>query len=182
LLKFLYTLSIALLILGFVVFGTFAIPTPEALSVPPELQNVGENPTPEQQDLLAEQGQQQEDFQQRISVYNGVITFVIIGVAVAFLVSSILWLRGMVIIGDAVTLGAVFILLYGLYYAYSIGGGLMSFIAVTLGLVVLITLVYWRFVRSTGVSGWNSEGGTQPTSERAQSDPVGIGGNKGTAS
>src|SRR5438270_432073 len=81
--------------------------------VPPELASVGQYPTEEQQQLLTEQSQQQQAFQEQVSVYNQVISFVIIGVAVALLAGSILWLREMPLIGEGVTLGAVFTLLYG---------------------------------------------------------------------
>src|SRR5437763_1103020 len=118
-LRSLYTFSIALLAFAFIVFAISAVPMPEAPSIPPELQSIGQNPTAEQQQLLAEQSEQQQDFRGQVSLYNGVLSFVIIGVAVGLLVVSILWLGRMPIIGDGVTLGAVFTLLYGVYYAYS---------------------------------------------------------------
>src|SRR5215216_3103179 len=139
-LRALYTFSIAVLVLAFVVFGGAALPAPQPPDVPAELQNEGENPTEEQQALLTEQGQQQQVFQTRISTYHQVVSFVVIGIAIALLAVSILWLRRIVIIGDAVALGGVFTLLYGLYYAVSLGGGVLTFVAVLVGLVVLISL------------------------------------------
>src|SRR5215218_5584561 len=101
-LKALYVLSIALLVLAFVVFGIATLPVPEPPDIPPELASIGEDPTEEEQELLAEQGQKQEAFQQQVSFYNQVMSFVIIGAAVVLLAASILWLRRIVIISDAV--------------------------------------------------------------------------------
>jgi hypothetical protein len=181
-LKALYTFSIALFVLAFVVFGIAALPTPEPSGVPPELASIEDTPTEEQQALLAEQGQEQQAFQEQISVYNQVVSFLTIGVAVALLAASILWLQSVPVIGEGVTLGAVFTLLYGLYSAYSTSAGLLTFVAVALGLLVLLALVYWQLIASTGVSGESAAPDRQPTPEQTESTSVGATGNKGTAS
>lgn len=173
-LKLLYAFSIALLVLAFVVFGVSAFPAPEVPDVPPpELSSMGQDPTEEpaedQQAQRAEQSQQQQAFQEQLSFYNQVVSFVILGVAIALLAGSILWFRSLPIIGEGVTLGAVFTLLYGLYVAISGGAGLGTFVAVTVGLLVLLGLVYWRFVRSKDEPGVIATRGQQPTAEQAHS-------------
>jgi hypothetical protein len=70
LLKYLYALSIALLVFALVVFGTAAFPTPQAPDYPPELASVDQYPTDAQQQLLDEQSQSQQVFQEQVSVYN----------------------------------------------------------------------------------------------------------------
>jgi hypothetical protein len=161
------------LILAFVVFGVAAVPPPVPPDVPPELSSLGQDPAGDpaegQQEKLAEQSQQKQAFQEQVSVYNQVVSFVVLGIAVALLTGSILWLRSMPIIGEGVTLGAVFTLLYGLYAAISGGAGLGTFVAVTVGLLILIGLVYWRFVRSKDEPGGIAGRGQQPTAEQAQS-------------
>jgi hypothetical protein len=160
-LKSLYAFSIALLVLAFVVFGVSAFPAPVPPDVPPpELSPTGQDPA---------QGQQQQAFQEQLSFYSQVVSFVVLGVAVALLAGSILWLRSLPIIGEGVTLGAVFTLLYGLYIAISGGAGLGTFVAVTVGLLILLGLVYWRFVRSKDEPGGIAGRGKQPTAEQAQS-------------
>jgi hypothetical protein len=181
-LKSLYTFSISLLVLAFMVFGLAAIPAPEPPDIPPELAAIEEDPTEEEQELLAEYRQQQETFQQQVSFYNQVVSFVLIGAAVVLLAASILWLRGMVIISDAVALGGVFTLLYGLYYAYSVEAGLLTFVAVLLGLVLLFALVYWRFVHLKDELGGIPVHDQPPTPEQQKRDSVRIAGKKGTAS
>jgi hypothetical protein len=158
------------LILAFVVFGVAAVPAPVPPDVPPpDLSSLGQDPAGDpaegQQEKLAEQSQQKQAFQEQLSVYNQVVSFVVLGVAIALLACSILWLRSLPIIGEGVTLGAVFTLLYGLYAAISGGAGLGTFVAVTVGLLILLALVYWRFVRSEDEPGGIAGRGQQPTAE-----------------
>jgi NADH:ubiquinone oxidoreductase subunit 3 (subunit A) len=165
-LKSLYAFSIALLVLAFVVFGVSAFPAPVPPDVPPpELSPMGQDPAEDP----AQGQQQQQAFQEQLSFYSQVVSFVVLGVAVALLAGSILWLRSLPIIGEGVTLGAVFTLLYGLYIAISGGAGLGTFVAVTVGLLILLGLVYWRFVRSKDESGVIATRGQQPPAEQAHS-------------
>jgi uncharacterized membrane protein SpoIIM required for sporulation len=177
LLKFLYALSIALLVLACAVFGISAFPRPEPPSYPPELQSLGQNPTEEQQALLAEQQQKEQAFQQQVFVYNGVASLIAIGAGVVLLVGSILWLSGLVVIGNGVTLGAVLTLLYGLYFAYHSSGtvGLARFVLVAVGLVILLSVVYWRLERSKGdTEGIRKVQGRPPNPKQEEREPVGI--------
>jgi hypothetical protein len=147
-LKLLYSLAIALLVVAFVGFGISAFyPAPEFPEPPTELQFVKQNPTPEQEKLIREQDQREKAYEARFSDYNQVVASVAIGVAVALLVGSILWLSGLAVIGDGVTLGAVLTLFYGLIRAFMTESEVFRFVAVTIGLVVVIALVYLRFVR-----------------------------------
>lgn len=150
-LKFLYALAIGLLVVAFVGFGISAFyPEPEFPRYPRELEFVGENPTPEEERLMAEQREKEEAYGGRISAYNRVVSAVAIGMAVSLLVASILWLSGLPVIGDGVTLGAVFTLFYGLIRAFMTDSEQFRFVAVAVGLVVLLALVYWKFVRPRG--------------------------------
>jgi hypothetical protein len=63
-------------------------------------------------------------------------------------VGSLLWLSGVPVIGDGVTLGAVFTLFYGLVRALMTEEEVFRFVAVAVGLVVVLAFVYWRFIRS----------------------------------
>lgn len=154
----LYALAIALLVVAFVGFGISAFhPEPEYPEPPPELQFEGfsteEGPTDDEKKLMIEQREQEEAFQERLSDYNRVVSSVSIGLAVVLLVGSLLWISGVPVIGDGLTLGAVFTLFYGLIRALMTQDETFRFVAVTVGLVVVLALVYWRFVRSKGESG-----------------------------
>lgn len=150
-LKLLYALAIALLLVAFVGFGISAFyPAPEYPQGSAQLEAVGPNPTDEERELIAEQRHKEEAYQKQFSDYNQVVSSISIGIAVALLVGSILWLSALDVIGDGVTLGAVFTLFYGLIRAFMTQNEMFRFIAVAVGLGVVITLVYLRFVWSAG--------------------------------
>ena len=149
-LKTLYALAIALLVVAFVGFGISAFyPEPEPPDYPPESEFVGpEQPTEEEKRLMAEHREEEEAFRKRTSDYNRVVASVSVGLAVVLLVGSLLWISGVPVIGDGVTLGAVFTLFYGLVRALMTEDERFRFVAVAAGLVVVLAFVYWRFIRS----------------------------------
>jgi hypothetical protein len=143
-LKPLYAIAIAFLVVAFVGFGISAFyPEPEY----PEMENVGEASAEEEQQLKAENRRANDAFWERLSDYNKVVSSIAIGVAVLLLVGSILWISRLPVIGDGVTLGAVFTLFYGLIRAFMTDDEQFRFVAVAVGLVVLVALVYWKFAR-----------------------------------
>jgi hypothetical protein len=151
LLKTLYAIAIGLLVVAFVGFGISAFyPAPVFPQPPLELEygGVGENPTEEEKQMLAEQRKEEQAFQERFSDYNRVVAFISIGLAVVLLIGSLLWISGVPVIGDGVTLGAVFTLFYGLIRALMTQDERIRFVAVAVGLGVVLALVYWRFIRS----------------------------------
>jgi hypothetical protein len=149
-LKSLYTVAIALLVVAFVGFGISAFyPSPEFPEPPAQLQFVGQNQTDEETKLIAEQQRKEEAFQQSFSDYNLVVSSISIGVAVLLLVASLLWMRVLPVIGDGATLGAVFTLFYGLIRAFMTDSAQFRFVAVAVGLVIVVALVYLRFIRSS---------------------------------
>ena len=136
-LKTLYALAIALLVVAFVGFGVSAFyPEPEPPDYPPGLEFVGPEPT------------EGEAFRERLSDYNRVVASASVGLAVVLLVGSLLWISGVPVIGDGVTLEAVFTLFYGLVRALMTEEEVFRFVAVAVGLVVVLAFVYCRFIRS----------------------------------
>ena len=147
----LYAIAIALLVVAFVGFGISAFyPEPKYPEYPPELEysGPGEDPTKVEKKQIAEYREKEEAFQREISDYNRVVTSIAIGVAVLLLVGSLLWISGLPVIGEGTTLGAVFTLFYGLIRAFMTNDEQFRFVAVAIGLVVLLALVYWKFSRS----------------------------------
>ena len=148
-LKTLYALAIALLVVAFVGFGVSAFfPESESPDYPPESEFVGPEPTEEEKRLMAEHREEEEAFRERLSDYNRVVASVSVGLAVVLLVGSLLWISGVPVIGDGVTLGAVFTLFYGLVRALMTEEEVFRFVAVAVGLLVVLAFVYWRFIRS----------------------------------
>lgn len=149
LLKTLYALAIALLVVAFVGFGISAFyPAPKPPDYRQELEFVSPESTEEEKQLMVEGQREQEAFQRQLSDYNRVIASISIGLAVLLLVGSLLWIRGVPVIGDGLTLGAVFTLFYGLIRALITEDELFRFVAVAVGLLVLLAFVYWSFIRS----------------------------------
>ncbi len=147
--KTLYALAIALLVVAFVGFGISAFyPAPQQPDRPPELQFGGPEATEEEKQLRVEQQNTQEAFQKQFSDYNRVVASISICLAVLLLVVSLLWISVVPVIGAGVTLGAVFTLFYGLVRALMTEDEMFRFVAVAVGLVVLLALVYWSFIRS----------------------------------
>lgn len=150
-LKPLYAVAVALLIVAFVGFGISAFyQAPEFPEPPAELEFVGPNQTDEETELIIEQREKEEAYQARFSDYNQVVSVVVIGIAILLLVGSILWLSGLAVIGDGVALGAVFTLFYGLIRAFMTDDEVFRFVAVAVGLAVVLILVYLRFIRPSG--------------------------------
>ncbi len=150
-LKPLYALAIALLVAAFVGFGISAFyPEPQYPRYPPEaeFQDPNEKATPEQKKEIEEYREKENVYQKAASNYNLVVASVSIGAAVLLLVSSLLWLSRLPVIGDGATLGAVFTLFYGLIRAFMTNSEQFRFIAVAIGLVILLVLVYLKFSRS----------------------------------
>jgi hypothetical protein len=151
-LKALYAIAIAFLVVAFVGFGISAFYSeprypsdyPEdAQRTPPEKRTAG------QKEKIEEYHQKQKAFQENISTYNLVVASISIGAAVLLLVGSIVWLSRLPVIGDGATLGAVFTLFYGLVRAFMSNNEQFRFVAVAIGLAIVVALVYWRFVRSS---------------------------------
>jgi hypothetical protein len=151
-LKTLYAIAIAFLVVAFVGFGISAFyPEPSYPGgFPDEAQRTRpENRTPEQKEKIEEYRQEEEAYRGNISTYNLVVASISIGAAVLLLGGSVVWLSRVPVIGDGATLGAVFTLFYGLFRAFMSENEQFRFVAVAIGLVVVVALVYWRYVRSS---------------------------------
>ena len=151
-LKTLYAIAIAFLVVAFVGFGISAFyPAPQYPSGSPNdaQRTRPENRTPEQKEKIEEYRQKEKAYRENISTYNLVVASISIGAAVLLLVGSIVWLSRLPVIGDGATLGAVFTLFYGLIRAFMSNNEQFRFVAVTVGLAIVVALVYWRFVRSS---------------------------------
>jgi hypothetical protein len=151
-LKTLYAIAIAFLVVAFVGFGISAFyPEPQYPGgYPNDAQRTRpENRTPEQAEKIEEYRQKEKAYRENISTYNLVVASISIGAAVLLLVGSIVWLSRLPVIGDGATLGAVFTLFYGLIRAFMSNNEQFRFVSVAVGLAIVVALVYWRFVRSS---------------------------------
>jgi hypothetical protein len=152
-LKPLYAVAIALLVVAFVGFGISAFyQEPSYPRYPSGVEEApGEGLTAEEQRKMEEYRAEERAYQEAFSDYNLVVACVSIGIAVLLLVASLLWISGLPVIGEGTTLGAVFTLFYGLIRAFMTNDEQFRFGAVAVGLVILLTLVYWKFSRPARV-------------------------------
>ncbi len=149
-LRYLYIFAIGLLFAAFVGLGFSAFyPAPKSPDYPTVLSKPTSELTAAQQSAQDNFDQAQKDYQKSFETYSRNLSIWLIAAALIILAVSILGLGKILIIGDGLTLGGVFTLFYGLIRAMMGGDEKMRFIAVSFGLVVLIFLAYWKFIRKT---------------------------------
>lgn len=145
-LKAIYTLFLGLLLSTFVGVGisTFYV-TPE----PPEYDISLTRATLGDEDIasLKAQDKVQQEYQDKMSVYNRNVSIVALVFALAILLISLGLNKKLGVLSDGVLLGGVFTLLYSIMRGLSSDESIFRFILVTIGLVLVLILGYWKFIR-----------------------------------
>lgn len=157
-LRTLYALAVAVLVVAFVGFGIEAFyPSPqlpqqenaiagEASPFPPDTEDVPPGVEPPLPDLPGETAGRIEAYDREIAEHDQVASVIAIMVAVLILTAGLIFGLGRLpVIGDGVTLGGVLTLLYGMVLEIQAPGGLLGFIVVAVGLIVLVATLYLRF-------------------------------------
>ncbi len=167
-LRTLYALALAVLVAAFVGLGieTFypAPQSPEDVALsqeaPPPLPPIDEDTPPggaqTPPGIPGDPGLQSpiEAYEQELDNHDRVASVVAILVALLILVAGLLFsFSRLQIINDGVTLGGVLTLLYGIILATRAPSGLLGFIVVTVGLIVLLVVLY----RQSGRTGRTAE-------------------------
>ena len=158
-LKTLYTLAVAALVAAFVGFGieafypSPAFPEPDEAMMNPEMYGpepgaiAGEPgpPPPEFVEAERESQREYEAYERELAAHSGVASAVAIGAAVLILVLGLVPRIGRLpSIGDGLILGGVFTLLYGTVLALQSQSEVARFVAVAVGLVVLLAALYLK--------------------------------------
>lgn len=152
-LKTLYVIAIGLLFAAFIGFGfaTFypepkypAPESPAAVEKAPFETLTAEEKAARQAALDAETKKQSE-FQAKSKIYNRNISMALIGAAIVFLAVALLFLVHIDVIGDGITLGSIFLLFYGIGRSFGADDPKFQFITVSVGLLVLLFLSWWKF-------------------------------------
>lgn len=148
-LKTLYIIAIGLLFAAVVGLGVEAFyPQPKYPEYPTELKYLSsENNSEEVKEAQKKFDAETNAYMETSNNYNRNVSLILIGAALVILATSIIWVGGIEVIGDGLTLGGVFTLLYGLGRALAGGDEKVRFLAVAFGLVVLVFLAYWKFIR-----------------------------------
>lgn len=148
--KYIYTLFLALLIALFVGLGITAFyPGPKTPAYPIELDasKPGCEESPEIKTIRDEYNRTQKDFMEKSKPYNRNVSIISIVAATIILVASLTLISKIKMIADGLLLGGVFTTIY------SIIRGLMSedtkfrFLIVTIGLLIALILGYIKFIR-----------------------------------
>lgn len=152
-LKYIYTVFLAILIVAFVGFGIAAFyKQPKYPEYPIEL-SVESDPimkTTESAELKAKRlvyEKSSRDFQKIIEDYNMNVSIIALVISLGILVISITLISKINFIADGTLLGGVFTLIYSIIRGFSSGDEMFRFIVVAIGLGVTIFLGYWRFAR-----------------------------------
>jgi len=148
--KFVYTIFLALLIALFVGLGISAFyPGPKEPQFPVELdaEKPGCEETPALKTAREEFNQAQRDYTNNFKPYSRNVSIISIAAAILILIASLTLLSKIKMIADGILLGGVFTTIY------SIIRGLMSedtkfrFLIVTVGLLIALVLGYLKFIR-----------------------------------
>ena len=150
-LKPLYALALALLVVAFVGFGISAFyQEPQYPAYPAGLEGPQKEFTPEEKQKMQEYREEERAYREAYSDYNLVVACLCVSIAVLLLVGSVVRMGSLPVIGDGTTLGAVFVLFYGVIRAFMTNDEQIRFGAVAVGLAILLALVYWKFSCSGG--------------------------------
>ncbi len=148
--KFIYTLFLALLIALFVGLGidTF-YPGPETPKYPLELDQVkqGCEETIEQQTLRKEFNEAQEKFMEELKPYNRNVSIISLVASIIILVSSLTLLAKIKMIADGILLGGVFTTMYGIMRGLMSESSYFRFLIVVVGMIIALGLGYIKFIR-----------------------------------
>lgn len=149
-LRILYTLAVAALVAAFVGFGIETIyPSPEYPEYPEEefmfAPAEAQEPTPEMREAERRFQRETEVWEREFDAHNRIASVGAIGAAVLILVAGLLPAVGRLpAIGDGTTLGGVLTLAYGIILAMLTQSELLRFVAVTIGLAVLLAALYLK--------------------------------------
>lgn len=148
--KFIYTIFLALLVALFVGFGIDAFyQGPEAPKYPAALEVVrqGCEQTMEEKTISQEFNKSQEKYMDEMKVYNRNVSIISLAAAIIILVLSLTLLTKIKMIADGILLGGVFTTLYGIIRGLMSEGSLFRFLIIVIGLIIALTLGYIKFIR-----------------------------------
>jgi VIT1/CCC1 family predicted Fe2+/Mn2+ transporter len=145
-LKALYIIAIGLLFSAFVGFG---VATFYKAPTPPESATVTRPITEEKTDETIDQKATDEyaQYQEDIDAYNRNLSIIYLVSSMIIIAVSIFGLGKIDIIGDGITLGGIFLLFTGIVTSFGSGEEIFRFIAVTIGLIAVLFLSWWKFIR-----------------------------------
>jgi hypothetical protein len=144
-----YTLFLGIILALFVGLGIRTFYAPPEVPQYPAMQITKANPTDQE---VAEQQRQEEEYQhafrvyeEQSSTYNRNVSTISLVASVVLLGLSLLLEKRNRVLANGILLGGLFTLLYSIGRGFASQDTLMTFIAVTVGLVIALYLGYRRF-------------------------------------
>jgi hypothetical protein len=148
--KFVYTIFLALLVALFVGLGISAFyPGPKEPAFPVELQaeKPGCEDTEELKDIREKYNIDQQKFTENFKTYSRNVSAISIITAILILVASLTLLAKIKMIADGILLGGVFTTIYGIIRGLMSEDAKFRFLIVTVGLLIALILGYIKFIK-----------------------------------
>lgn len=147
LMKLLYSFFLGILLALFVGFGVRTFyESPTAPEYPVELQTSTEFTEDQRRVEQNFQTKQETFLEEKLQPYNRNVSIITLAAAVIFLVISMLFGGHLKVISDGVMMGGVFTLLYSIGLGIASNDTKYMFVAVSIGLIVVLLLGYRRFI------------------------------------
>ena len=148
--KFVYTIFLALLIALFVGLGISAFyPGPKEPIFPVQLEaeKPGCEETAELKNLREQYNRSQQSFNENFKSYSRNVSIVSIIAAILILVASLTLLAKIKMIADGILLGGVFTTVYSIIRGVLSEDTKFRFLIVTIGLLIALMLGYIKFIK-----------------------------------
>jgi len=152
LIKFIYTLFLALLVALFVGLGIDAFyPGPKApeypaiLQIPKPASNCQQ--TTEEINAQNDFSRAQEKYTADSKVYNRYVSIISLAAAIIILILSLTFLSRIKMIADGILLGGVFTTIYSIIRGMMTDNSQFRFLVVVAGLVIALVLGYIKFIK-----------------------------------
>lgn len=150
-LRALYTIFLAVLITLFFGLGVDAFyPQPKAPTYPAlmEKQEPGVNESLQVREERLRYEKEQKDYMKVIATYNRNVSVITLGLALAALVISLLFVSRILLISDALLLGGLFTLIYSIGRGFASDDLRFRFVIVSIGLLITVALGYLKFIKT----------------------------------
>ncbi len=155
LVRYLYSFFVAVLLVTFVGVGIAAFyKGPKQPDYPIEVETpyATDKPTTESAEMRQKRIQYEKESRSYIQLneaYNKNVSTIAIAASLIILVISITFIGKIIYLSDGLLMGGLFTLVYAVIRGFNAGDEMFRFIVVTIGLIVTISLGYWKFVRTS---------------------------------
>lgn len=150
LMTMIYTFALGVVITLFISFGISAFYVAPAFPEYPKiLENYSEEQTEEQKAAQKEYDQQMERHQEKDKTYSRNVSAIVLSSSVILMFVSLVLAKKIRVLADGVMIGGLLLLGYSVIRSLTAESSKYAFVAITIGLIAVLFLGYFRFVRGT---------------------------------